>query len=432
MPERSSVFEVTQLGPETVPGTTVSATRKLLGTTVTLTPKTENKTYRAAGSRMTTGGIQNREWSEGSITQDAAQYTDLSYILASLLGPPAITNPSSGVYLHEWDPLNWTALTPKTFTIERGSYVRAMKAGYGLVKSFGMEFKRDGVSGSGSLIAQRISDGITLSAGTAEVQTQSKVSTVSGGTFTISFMGETTSAIAYNASNATVLAALEALPNIAPGDVALASGPVNTGGVTFTFAGQYASSNVPLMTIDSTLLTGGGSYTIAQTTAGASLTELTQVPISGNHWDFYLDTSAAGLGGTKLTRCFMAGWQINEMYGPVWPGNTSNTSFATHTDLPPSTTFKFMVEADSTGMAYAASQLRSGDLIFPRIKATGPTLGVSTYLAQLDFAVELKDISELKDQDGVMAVEYTGEIAYDKTWGQYLSFDLRNNIAAIA
>jgi YD repeat-containing protein len=42
---------------------------------------------------------------------------------------------------------------------------------------------------------------------------------LSGGTFTLTFDGQTTSAINYNASAATVLAALEALSNIDPGEV---------------------------------------------------------------------------------------------------------------------------------------------------------------------------------------------------------------------
>ena len=432
MPERATVFNITQIGPETTPGTSVAATKRLIGTSIMPSIKTEVKTYRPQGARVTTTGVMNKEWSEASIEQEVAQYGgDQSYLIAGLLGPPTITNPSSGVYLHAWNPLAFTGLTPKTFTVEAGGFVRASKFTYGLVTGLSMEGSRDGVSLSGSMIGQRTSDGITLTAGTAEVQTASKTDTVSGGTFTISFMGETTSAITYNAANSAVLSALEALPNIAPGDVTLGGGPINTTAVTITFAGQYASADVPLMSINSGSLTGGGTYDIVQTTAGAPLSQLALQPISGKDWDFYLDTTGAGIGVTKLTRVFSWKWGIEDMYGPVWVGNTSEASWAAHVDTAASTSFSFKVEADSTGMGYL-TQLRAGTVVFPQIKCTGPTLNASTYLAQYGFAVLLTEISDFQDEDGVYAVEYSGEIVYDATWGKWADIQLRNAVSAIS
>lgn len=431
MPERATVFEVTQIGPETTPGTAVAATKKLLGTSIDLNVRTENRSYRPKGSRFNTVAIQNREWTEGPIREDVAVYTDISYLLAGLLGPPSISLVSSGVYLHEWDPLTFTALTPKTFTLQGGSYVRAMRAPYGLVRTLGMDFSRDGVSLSGNMIAQIIEDAITLTPGTAEVQTLSKTGTVSSGTFTVSFMGETTTALAYDISNADLLTALLVLPNLATGDVTLGGGPVNTTPVTITFGGQYASANVPLMTVNSASLVGGGSYGIVETTPGVALSELALQPIAGDEWDFYVDTASGSLGTTKLTRCFMASWNIADLYGVIWPANTSNTSWAAHVDLPPTAQVRWTVEADATGMGFR-TQLQTGDTRFVRIKATGPTLGASTYYAAFDFAVKVVGMSDFSDREGVYAVEYTADIVHDSTWGKALSFDVRNSISAIS
>lgn len=96
-----------------------------------------------------------------------------------------------------------------------------------------------------------------------EVQTVTVDAT--GGTFTLTFSGQTTSAIAENASAATVLAALEALSNIAPGDVTVtgsAGGPY-----TVTFKGVYANTNVPLMTANAGSLTGGASTVVVAVAA---------------------------------------------------------------------------------------------------------------------------------------------------------------------
>lgn len=70
--------------------------------------------------------------------------------------------------------------------------------------------------------------------------------TGSGDTFALSFEGTTTSAIAYNATAATVKSALEALATIGTGNVDVAG---NAGGpYTVEFKGTFAKKDVPLMT----------------------------------------------------------------------------------------------------------------------------------------------------------------------------------------
>lgn len=84
-----------------------------------------------------------------------------------------------------------------------------------------------------------------------------------GGTFTITFSGQTTAAIAYNATAGTIQTALEALSNIAPGDV-LVSRDVVTGPITIQFIGTYANTNVAQITVNPASLTGGSAavYTV--------------------------------------------------------------------------------------------------------------------------------------------------------------------------
>jgi hypothetical protein len=101
-----------------------------------------------------------------------------------------------------------------------------------------------------------------------EVQTVTISGAPSGGTFTLTYAGQTTSAIAYNATAAAVEDALEALSNIEPGDVAVtgsAGGPY-----TVTFAGLLAATNVAAMTASGASLTGGTTpaVTVATATGG--------------------------------------------------------------------------------------------------------------------------------------------------------------------
>ena len=91
-----------------------------------------------------------------------------------------------------------------------------------------------------------------------------RVTGATAGTFTLTFDGQTTAPIAFNATAAAIQAALEALSNIEPGDVVATGGPVNTNNVSVNFRGQFSIENLPQMTADGAALTGG---TVAATTS---------------------------------------------------------------------------------------------------------------------------------------------------------------------
>ena len=438
MVERAVTFERTLIGPEAngAYGTAVAATKSLLGTKVMPKIMTENKPYGASGNRWASGAQQNREWSEADWECEVAQYVDGAYLNSMLLGSPDITTPGGGTNSREldWFIPSWSAIQPMPFTVWNGSSVRAMKFAYGLMTGLNMTYSRkDGVAMKGKMIGQKITDGVTLTPGTNEVQTLAKTGTVSGGTFTLQWRGQTTAPIAYNASAATIQTAILLLANLDSGDVVVTGGPAGTSNVIFTFGGQYASLDLPLIIVNSASLTGGGTYDITETTPGAALSELDLTPVSADDWDFYLDTSAAGLGNTKLTRCFKCSWSIDELFGPVWVGNTSVESWAAHVDLTPKTEVKFTVAADSTGMGVRTSHLQVDAKAFVRFKCTGPLIEGSLYhLDQRDFAVSITDISEIGDEDGVAAVEYTGIIAHDSTWGVAANWLMRNELTSIS
>lgn len=105
--------------------------------------------------------------------------------------------------------------------------------------------------------------------GTAETQTLTKAGTISGGTFTLSFEGEVTDDIAFDATSADVQAALEALSTVRPGGVTVTGGPLNTGPFTVAFKGF--SGDLPALVVDATNLTGtGAGVTVAEGTKGTA------------------------------------------------------------------------------------------------------------------------------------------------------------------
>ncbi len=102
---------------------------------------------------------------------------------------------------------------------------------------------------------------------TSEVQTITINAT--GGTFTITLEGQTTTALAWNATAAVVKTAMEALSNVQPGDVAVSLASLV---YTFTFAGKFAGENVAVMTTNAASLTGGaGTAVVATSTAGGAV-----------------------------------------------------------------------------------------------------------------------------------------------------------------
>ena len=104
---------------------------------------------------------------------------------------------------------------------------------------------------------------------TAEVQTVTVDAT--GGTFTVTWNGATTSALAFDVSAATFTTAMDAVADGA-GNVVVTGGPGAAGGGTpYTLTWSAGRGNVPAPTTDATSLTGGaGTAVVATTAAGVS------------------------------------------------------------------------------------------------------------------------------------------------------------------
>ncbi len=83
-----------------------------------------------------------------------------------------------------------------------------------------------------------------------------RVTNATGGTFTLSWNGQTTAPIAYNATREDVDAALEALSNIGAGDIQTSGGPVHTAIVNVFFRRALKGANQPLITAAGAGLTG--------------------------------------------------------------------------------------------------------------------------------------------------------------------------------
>lgn len=427
MPERSSVFEVVQISPETTPGTAVAATKRLQSLSIMPSIKTKITPFQAQGFKYNTTLSVDKEWTEAAVT-GLADFANIVYPLSGLYGAAGITTPTGGTLSREWlwNPSSTAPETPITFTVETGSSVRASQFAYGLFTEFGLAFDREGgIKATGAMMGQRLTDGFTLTAPPSDQQTITVTGTPTGGMFTLTFNGATTAGITYAATAANVVTALVALPTIGAGGVTATGGPLPGTPVVVTFAGVLAGAAQPLMTISTTGLTGGTpAGTVAHTVTGGM--DLTANPVFPTQVNGYLDTSAANLGTTKLTRFISGEWKVANRWGPLWVFNTSNASWVAHVETDPKVTLKLTVEADAAGMALL-TDMRLGTIKFLRFEGVGTVIeSALPYLLRNDFAVKVTNVETMKDHNGVYAVTWDFESFHDAVWGKAQSFLIRN------
>lgn len=118
------------------------------------------------------------------------------------------------------------------------------------------------------------------SAGTSEVQTLTIGGTPDGGTFKLRFEGFTTSAITWSATEATILAninaALDALPSLGTGGLVASAGTITSGigTVVLTFGANRAKQAIgTVVAVAYNNLTGTApTLAIAETTPGVDAT----------------------------------------------------------------------------------------------------------------------------------------------------------------
>jgi hypothetical protein len=155
-------------------------------------------------------------------------------------------------------------------------------------------------------VAEPDAEGVTynLSCGEGIVNEQQTL-TVVGGTFTLSFDGQVTAPIPFNATAAQVRAALEALGTIGVGNVTVTGGPLPGGAVTVTFVAGRGGTQQAQLGADSSGL-DAGVVTPATTVQGA---EGVAKPGAANR----NPTGAfAPFGVVAYDRCGTFGWQALE------------------------------------------------------------------------------------------------------------------------
>ena len=333
--ERASVSQHIQIGVETTPGTSVTATKQLRSIGLTPSPKVTVEQYRPSGQKFISLAILGEEWVEATLDGNAV-YDELVYPMSSLLGAAVVTPGTAGNTASaswKFKPQPVAADNAKTFTVEHGDpNSRADKFTGALVTDTQFTMDRTKFTLTGTVLGQNLTDGITM-------------------TPTPSFL--------------------------------------------------------PL------------------------------VPILPSKLNVWIDPTATALGTTKMARCLSLDWHMTNKYGPVWPLDSTQQSYAATVELVPTLTGSMTLEADVAGMALLGN-LRTGSTIFVRVGSTGPLIPAcssATYAFTLDMAATIINTTGFSDSNGVYAIGWDFACVNDSTFdtgaGGAMSLTLVNSLLTL-
>jgi hypothetical protein len=160
-----------------------------------------------------------------------------------------------------------------------------------------------------------------------------------------------------------------------------------------------------------------------------------QIPVVGKHLSWYVDTTSAGLGTTKLLRAWTGKFGYSDAYNVLWPMDRAQTSFAVHADNDsPKPEFTLTVEADTQGMGLYAAAI-AGTPQYVRMESFGDIIeSTIPWSLVIDMATKITKIGELKDGTGnTIALDVTFTAIEDPSWGsgQFLSAYVINKQTAL-
>lgn len=171
---RSGVNQTVQIGVESTPGTPVACSKLLDAFTWTLGPKPTTKQFRGIGRQYPSASALLTSMSTGKLT-GPGDFAQCAYIFSSLWGAPSFTlhGSSTTAYDNVWTPplAGSYAASAKTFTLQQGDAVDAEQYAFAVFTGCGYSFnRRQEVTFTADLIAQALTDGVTMTASPTVVE----------------------------------------------------------------------------------------------------------------------------------------------------------------------------------------------------------------------------------------------------------------------
>jgi hypothetical protein len=171
-------------------------------------------------------------------------------------------------------------------------------------------------------------------------------------------------------------------------------------------------------------------------TLTGSPTAISLAPAASKQVLIYLDTTSGGLGVTPFAgEILQFDYSFQTAYSVYWSIDRTKTSWAKHVDVRPVSTINMLVEADAAGMALLTS-LQSQTNGFLRVDAQGSQIandGPGAIVNEFihDMAIKWGKPQKFEDNQGIFAINFSGRIVHDTTWGSAQKVTLTNLLTAL-
>lgn len=417
------VFRRPTISKETTPGTHVTPTKQLGSLEIAPSFAPTVVPFRPMGSLINTVGATNYEETAAPI-RGQGDFNEAPYWCSSLIHATTPTTPGGGTLSREW---LWnldtsSEHTPATYSVEVGSERRAASLDYLLINECGYTINFDqGMQITGNAFARKMVDDKRF------YITMSGVSTT--GTWDLTVNGQTAAGLSRTITAGALQTAIEALSNVAVGDITVTGGALGTAVLVLVFGGLLVETEIVLSAVDTF---DAGDIAISRLAPG--VTANTLKPILGSQFNYSFASAQSGLAGaTPATRIFGFNFRMGGRWAPIKPMNRANNgTFAAHGETVPETTVGWTAGADSNGMAFLAS-LRNNTPVFVQVQAQGPLIeGSLYYLFQQQMCVLLTGVQPISDGgNGLAQIGFEGTLLNDPTWGRALSILVRNVLTAL-
>lgn len=435
---RASVNQVGYIGPETVVGLAVGATKRLPSLMIEPAKQFRNQFYRRMGNIVPTSGVRHREWSAGTF-EGGLDYEELVYVLSGLFGEPTPTNPTGSVYQRVYSPDNNDFGTPKSYTCRYGDSVASALVPGLHFNSLELSVTEQEAKINGALLGLPVDEqaGPILADDIDEVQLLTITGSPTGGTFTLTFESQETGDLPYNATAAEIETALLALSTIDPGEVKCFGGQLPDLAVSIHFRKGLGGANTTTI-ISTDSLTGGSSpqsVISTPTAGGGSTTEIPQAPVSISELDIYLDSSFGAIGTSKWCEAKEFSLSIPELRVADFRLCTTYQSWKQTVikALEGATGKLTLVKTTNVIDLIDTANAKQKPTYYLRAKFVGPLI-TSTYYQtiQLDLAIQLREPVDRKNVDGeVYAHDFDFQLVGSSAMGGPLVATIINTRATL-
>lgn len=314
----------------------------------------------------------------------------------------------------KWTPARQGGATPKAFTMVKGqSGQGAARFAHGMFNSLELTLNKAGATVSGNLLGKRYQEGL-------EVQSVVITEGAGGDTFTLTYGGQTTAAVAFDVAIADLQTALEAVSTIGTGNVLVAGSASN----------YVISIQGTLKNLVHTAITGlGTGCTVTVGNAATTATDVVLAPVVAEQIGWQAGATLAALVDLSNTVLeFKA--QFGDHWEPQFYQDSSDDSFGgvaeKGLDLSGTLTLKKSTEGNADLQRTRARTAR-----YFRVTATGPAIETGyNYLLQLTFALKFKE-PDYADQDGAYAQVFGMVPVYAADLGGCVEVVVQNRVSSL-